>query len=80
MTSEIELYKIGPGTGNEVGSALIINIKEGREGSTKDVQNLESILEYLNLKVQIKTDLTGTNFKKEINLFANQLKKDETDI
>ena len=80
MTSEIELYKIGPGTGKEVGSALIINIKETRVGSELDVTNLEKLLEYLNIKVKVKTDLTEKDLKSEIKEFASELDQDKTEI
>ena len=78
-------YKIG--TGKEVGLALIINIKDfsgrtnkKREGSEKDVLNLTATFEYLNLKTEVKENLTHNEFMKAIDKFKEQLDKSDSDM
>ncbi len=52
------------------GRMLIINMKQGREGSELDVQRLTATFEKIGYKVQLKEDLTALTMLTELSNFA----------
>jgi len=79
----LEKYMIKATTG----TALIINNKEfdgdperTRHGSDKDVENLERTFKYLNLKVEVKRNLTQFQFILAILNFVEQLGNNEVGV
>merc|ERR1711892_634084 len=83
----VENYVIRPSTETEAGLGLIINIKDfsgnpksTRNGSDKDVENMKRTLEYLNLKVEVKTNLTQHQFLMAILDFTQQIENNNVDV
>ena len=82
----MEEYQIRLSEDGEAGLALVINIRDfgipemTRHGSEKDVENLRSALEYLNLKVEVKENLTQNQFLMAILEFAETLENNDVDI